>query len=325
MRRREFISLIAGATVWPFAARAQQPAMPVVGFLGVVSGPEAIPDLLAAFRRGLAEAGFVEGKNLVIEYRFANFRPELMLEGAGDLSRRNVNVIFAGIPEAVAAARDATTSIPIVGVDLESDPLAKGYVKSFARPGGNMTGMFLDFPELTGKQVGLLKDIVPGLFRLAVIGMPNLNAAQFAAAEIAARTLGLEPQMLEVRVLDDFEQALGSAKKKHVEAGILLSSPLVWISSKQIAEQALAKQLPFVFMFDIFPKSGGLISYGPNVADIYRRSGIYVGKILNGAKPSDLPIQRPERFDLVINLKTATALGLNIPTQLQQLADEVIE
>ena len=162
MRRREFISLIAAATAWPLGARAQQPAMPVIGFLNPLPAPEAMSDLIASFQRGLAEAGFQEGKNLAIEYRFTNFKPELMQQAASDVVRRKVNVIFAATPEAGAAARNATTSIPIVGVDLESDPLAMGYVKSLARPGGNFTGMFLDQPELSGKQIGLLKEIVPG-------------------------------------------------------------------------------------------------------------------------------------------------------------------
>ena len=222
-------------------------------------------------------------------------------------------------------ARNATTSIPIVALDLESDPVAKGYVKSLAHPGGNMTGMFLDLPELSGKQIGLLKEIVPRLSRIAIFGIPGLNAAQFAATETAVRALALEAEIMEVRVADDFEQALEAARTRHVEAGILLSSPLVFVASKQIGELAIAKRLPLISLFDVFPKSGGLISYGPNVAEIFRRSGDYVGKILHGAKPSELPIQRPERFDLVINLKTATALGVDMPTQLQQLADEVIE
>ncbi len=180
MRRRDFLSVIAGATAWPLAARAQQRAMPVVGFLSPVTA-EATPHLLAAFRQGLAETGYVEGKNLAIEYRFANFRLELLPDLAGDLVRRNVNVIFAPTPETVVAARNATTSIPIVALDLESDPLAKGYVKSLARPGGNMTGMFLDLPELSGKHIGLLKEIVPRLSRIAIFGIPGLNMAQFAA------------------------------------------------------------------------------------------------------------------------------------------------
>jgi putative ABC transport system substrate-binding protein len=246
-------------------------------------------------------------------------------EVARDLVRHNVNVIFAAGPEPVTAARNATTSIPIVAVDLETDPLAKGYIKSLARPGGNMTGILLDLLELSGKQVGLLKEIVPRLSHIAIFGIPGLNAAQFAATKTAVQALGLESEIIEVRSPDDLEGALAAATTKHAEAGILLSSPLVFLSSKQIGEIAMAKRLPLISLFAEFPKSGGLVAYGPNVSEMFRRCGEYVGKILDGAKPSDLPIQRPERFDLVINLKTATALGLNIPTQLQQLADEVIE
>ena len=319
MRRREFISVIVGATAWPLATRAQQPSMPVVGILAETG------DVPPAFRLGVAESGYVEGKNVAFEDRFANFKRELLPQLASDLVRRKVNVIFAGTPEAVVAARNATNSIPIVALDLESDPVAKGYVKSLAHPGGNMTGMFLDLPELNGKQIGLLKEIVPRLSRIAIFGIPDLNAAQFAATETAVRALALEAEVMEVRVADDFEPALEAARIRHAEAGILLSSPLVFIFSKQIGELALAKRLPLISLFAEFPKSGGLIAYGPNVGELFRRCGDFVAKILHGAKPSDLPIQRPERFDLVINLKTATALGLDMPTQLQQLADEVIE
>jgi putative ABC transport system substrate-binding protein len=322
MRRREFISVVVGATAWPLAARAQQPAMPVVGWLAVAG---EVPHLSAAFHRGLAEAGYVEGKNVAVEERFANFKLELLPQLASDLVRRNVNVIFAATPEAVAVVRNATISIPIVALDLESDPLAKGYVTSLARPGSNMTGMFLDLPELSGKHIGLLKEIVPRLSRVGIFGIPGLNAAQFAGTETAVRALALEAETMEVRVADDFEQALEVARTRHVDAGILLSSPRVFASSKQIGELALAKRLPLISLFAEFPKSGGLIAYGPNVSEMFQRCGEYVGRVLHGAKPSELPIQRPERFDLVINLKTATALGLDMPTQLQQLADEVIE
>jgi putative tryptophan/tyrosine transport system substrate-binding protein len=322
MKRRDFLGVLGGATAaWPLVARAEQ--MPVIGFLSPL--PSGEPPPFAAFRRGLAEEGYVEGKNLAIEKRFTNFRPELMNEAAGALVRLEVSVIFAAYPEALVGARNATSSIPTVTVDLESDPLAMGYIKSLARPGGNLTGMFLDLPELSGKQVGLLKEIVPRLSRLAIFGIPDLNAAQFAATETAVRALGLEAEIMEVRVADDFEQASEAARTRHVEAGVLLSSPLVFNYSKQLGELALGKRLPAICLFAEFPKSGGLISYGPNVAAIWQRGAGYVGKILHGAKPSDLPIQRPERFDLVINLKTATAFGLDIPSQLQQLADEVIE
>ena len=322
MRRRDFLSVIAGATAWPLTARAQQPTMPVIGYLAESS---EVSYLNAAFRQGLAEAGYVEGRNVAIESHYLNFKRELLPQAAADLVRRDVNVIFAPTPEAVAVVRNATISIPIVALDLDSDPLAKGYVKSLARPGGNLTGIFLDLPELSGKQVGLLKEIVPRLSRIAIFGVPGLNAAQFAATEAAVRALALEAEIIEVRVADDFEQALDAARTRHVEAGILLSSPLVFQSSKQIGELAIARRLPLISLFDVFPKSGGLLSYGPNVAEIFRSCGDYVAKILHGAKPSDLPIQRPSKFDLVINLKTATALGLDVPTQLQQLADEVIE
>jgi putative tryptophan/tyrosine transport system substrate-binding protein len=325
MRRREFISLIVGATARPLGARADQPAMQVIGFLAPAPVAEAIAPAIAAFRRGLAEGGYVEGKNLAIEYRFAKFRSELTPELAGDLVRLNMKVIFAPTPEAVAAAMNATTSIPIVALDLESDPVAKGYVRSLARPGGNMTGMFLDIPELRGKQVGLLKEIVPQLSRIAIFGIPGLNAGQFAATQTAARALGLEAEVMEVRVADDFEHALEAARTKRTEAGILLSSPLVFLSSRQIGELAIAKRLPLISLFGEFPKVGGFIAYGPNLDDLFRRCGDCVAKILHGAKPSDLPIQRPERFDLVINLKTAEALGMSVPPVLLATADEVIE
>ena len=327
MRRREFITLAGGAVAtWPLAARAQQPAMPVVGTIR--STPwEAFPHLFAAFLRGLAEAGYVEGKNIAIEERQTNFnyRPEAFAEAARDLVRLNVNVILAAAPEAVVAARDATTSIPIVALDLESDPLAKGYVKSLARPGGNITGIFLDLPELSGKQVGFLKEIVPRLARIAIFGIPDHNATQFAATETAVRALALEAEVMEVRGPDDFEAALEAARSRRVGAGILLSSPLLFQYSKQIGEVALAKRLPLISLFGEFPKVGGLIAYGPSLGDMFRRCGDYVAKILHGAKPSDLPIQRPEKFNLVINLKTAEALGVTVPPALLAIADELIE
>ena len=319
MRRREFISAIAGATAWPFAVRAQQPAMPVIGYLTEVPN---VAHLNAAFRRGMAELGYVEGENFATDYRF---NPASLSQAATDLVRRSVNAIFAAAPAAVAAVSKATTSIPVVGIDLESDPVAKGYVTSLARPGGNITGMFLDIPELSGKQLVLLKEIVPRLSRIAIFGVPDLNSLQFVATETAARAVRVETEILEVRVPNDLRGAMEAARARHVEAGILLSSPLVFTSSTLISELALAERLPLISLFGEFAKSGGLIAYGPNVSEMFRRCGEYVGKVLHGAKPSELPIQRPERFDLVINLRSAKALGLEVPAQLQQLADEVIE
>ena len=323
MRRREFIAGIGAAAAWPLAVRAQQQPVPVIGFLSPL--PSGEPPPFAGFRRGLAEEGYVEGKNLAIEKRFTNFRPELMNEAAGDLVRLEVSVIFAGYPEALVGARNATSGIPTVTVDLESDPIAMGYIKSLARPGGNLTGMFLDLPELSGKQVGLLKEMVPGLSRMAIFGDPGLNAAQFAAAAAAVRAVGVEAEIIEVQVPDDWGRALEAAKTRQVQAGILLSSPLVFITSKQIGELALANRLPLISLFGEFTKAGGFMAYGPNLNSMWQRAGVYVGKLLRGAKPDDLPIQRPEKFDLVINLKTAEALGISVPSVLLANADEVIE
>ncbi|HLJ15001.1 MAG TPA: ABC transporter substrate-binding protein [Bryobacteraceae bacterium] len=312
--------MIAGATVWPLVARAQQPALPVVGWISET--PRIKGPLETAVRKGMAESGYVEGKNFASEYRLG---PESFPQAAADLVRLKVNAIFAETPTALAAVSKTTTSIPIVGVDLESDPVAKGYAKSLARPGGNVTGMFLDIPELSGKQVELLKAIVPRLSRIAIFGDPSLNALQFAATESAARALAVEAEIMEVRVRDDFEGALEMARRRHVDAGVLLSSPLAYLNSKKISELALAKRLPLISLFGQFPKTGGLLAYGPNVGEMFRRCGSYVGKILAGAKPGDLPIQRPEKFDLVINLMTAAALGLSVPPVLLTTADEVIE
>jgi putative ABC transport system substrate-binding protein len=321
MRRRDVLSLIAAATVWPPKARAGQ--APTVGLLSPM--PNGERPAYTAFRRGLAEEGYVEGKNLTIENRFTNFHPELMKEAASDLVRREVNVIFAGYPESIAAARNGTKSIPIVAVDLESDPVALGYIKNLAHPGGNLTGMFLDLPELSGKLVALLKDIVPKLSRIAIFGIPGLNAAQFAATAAAVRAVGIEAEIIEVHVPDDWGRSLEAAKLKQVEAGILLSSPLAYISLKQIGELALSERLPLISLFSEFPKAGGLIAYGPELLAMWQRAGVYVGKILHGTKPSDLPIQRPEKFDLVINLRTARAMALSVPSVLLSTADEVVE
>ena len=319
MRRRDFITALGVAATWPLAARAQQPAMPVIGYLSEVPN---VANLSAVFQRGMAELGYVEGKNFATEYRV---NPESLPQAAADLVRRNVNAIFATAPAAVAAVSKATTSIPVVGLDLESDPVAKGYIKSLARPGGNITGIFLDIPELSGKQLMLLKEIVPRLSRIAIFGVPGLNAPQFAATTTAARVFGIEAEILEVWVPDDLHGAIEAARARHLEAGILLSSPLVYASSKLIGELALAERLPLISLFGEFPKNGGLIAYGPNLSEMVRRCGVYVGKILHGAKPSELPIQRPERFDLVINLKSATAIGLDMPARVLARAHEVIE
>jgi putative ABC transport system substrate-binding protein len=325
MRRRDFLSVVVGATGWPFAARAQQSTTPVIGFFTFqpISSSQSLMD---AFRRGLTEGGYTEGKTVRIEYRDADFKPERMLPAARELVRLNVDVIVApGGPVLVGAAREATSRIPIVAHDLESDPLAKGWVKSLAQPGGNMTGFFLDIPEMSGKQLALLRELVPQLSRLAVIGVPGLNAVQFASTEAATKAAGIETEILQVQTPDDFDGAMDAAKASHAPAGILLSSPLVYGQLNKIAELALVKRYPLICLFPNFAQAGGLMSYGPNMEDEWRRRAGYVARILHGAKPSELPIQRPEKFELVINLKTAEALGLSVPATLLATADKVIE
>jgi ABC-type uncharacterized transport system substrate-binding protein len=299
MRRREFIALMGASVTRPFAAMAQEPGRTYR--LGVLAPACRQTPPRTAFYDEVNRLGFVEGKNFTKECReFEGFEgdSEVASQYAADLVESKVD-------------------------------------------GGNITGMFLDLPELIGKQLGLLKEIVspeligkqlgllkeivPRLSRIAIIGIPGVNAAQFEAAQMVAGAVGIEAKIMEVHVADDFEGALEASRTGHVDAGILLSSPLVYGASKQIGELAIAKRLPLISLFAVFPQSGGLISYGPNVGELFRRCGDYVAKILHGAKPSDLPIQRPEKFDLVINLKTATALGVDIPTHLQQLADDVIE
>jgi putative tryptophan/tyrosine transport system substrate-binding protein len=250
----------------------------------------------------------------------------LICHAISSAAQLNVDVIVVpGGPVLVGAAREATSSIPIVAHDLESDPLANGWIKTLARPGGNLTGFFLDIPEMSGKQLGLLREVLPRLSRVAVLGVAGLNAVQFAATEAAAKALGLEAEILEVRSPDDVEGATETARARQADGGILLSSPVVYGHLKEIAELALAKRLPFICLFPIFSKLGGLMSYGPDMEDEWRRCAGYVGRILHGEKPSDLPIQRPEKFDLVINLKTAAALGISVPPVLLATANEVIE
>ncbi len=237
----------------------------------------------------------------------------------------NIDVIFARGAGALAATRNATGTIPIVAVDLESDPVAMGFVRNLAQPGGNVTGVFLDLPELSGKQLQLLRDIIPKISRVAVLGDPVLNAPQFRATADAARTLAIEVQRLEVRASTDLGGALETAKRGGAGAVILLSSPLVFAHRTEIGSVAAARHLPAVSMFVEFAEAGGLMVYGPSLREAFRRCGGYVARILQGARPADLPVERPEKFNLVINLKTAKALGLTIPASLLQRADQVIE
>lgn len=303
------------------AGRAQQNRGPArIGYLGISTGP-----LSEAFLAGMGELGYVEGQNLSVERReYAGNIPRLA-EFAADLVRLKVDVIFATGPAPVRAVASATKDIPLVAIDLESDPIATGWAASLARPGGNITGVFLDLPELIGKWLEFAKAIVSGLPRVAVFWDPATGGAQVTAATAAARSLGVELEILEVRLPEDFADRFEALGRTHPGALIQLSSPLIHLQSKQVADFALANRLPAISLFSEFPEAGGLASYGPDVGDLYRRCGVYTAKILKGAKIGDLPIERPARFALVINLKTAATLGVTIPPQLLVFADRVIE
>src|SRR5438477_6210454 len=329
MRRRDFISLRGGAAAaWPLAARAQQPARYRIGHLAIAAPTDTPPPPPAnwdAFVQGLREAGYMEGQNIAFEHRSAHDQPELFPKLALELASLEVDAIFARGTWALAAAKNATRTIPIVGIDLEIDPVEAGLVESIARPGGNITGLFLDLSELSGKHLQILKEIVPGTSRVAVLGNPDINAAQLRELERVAQLLALRTRAVELKNPTDLEGAFNMAKNWRADALIVLSNPLNLAYRTRIGTLAAKAGLPTIYLYRAHVDAGGLISYGPDLPDMFRRCGVYVGRILGGIKPDDLPIERPARFELVINLKTAKALGLAIPDQLLALADEVIE
>jgi putative tryptophan/tyrosine transport system substrate-binding protein len=322
-RRAFIVCLGLGALGSPRAAEAQPAArMPRIAVLGLTpSGPS----LAEAFKQGLGELGYTDGRNVVIDFRDAGGRPEQLSPLAVELAQPNVDVIFARGAGALSALKQATSRTPIVAVDLESDPVAMGFVRSLAQPGGNITGVFLDLPELSGKQLQLLKEIIRPISRVAILGDQVLNAPQFQATEAAARALALQPQLLDVRASKDFDRALEAASKGRASAALLLSSPLVFHHRAEIGALAVKRRLPAVSMFVEFAEAGGLMAYGPSLREAFRRAGGYAGRILQGAKPADMPVERPTKFELVINQKTAKALGLPIPQSLLARADQVIE
>jgi ABC-type uncharacterized transport system substrate-binding protein len=327
MRRREFITLLGGgAAAWPLAARAQQPAMPVIGFLSSETSGVYAP-MADAFRRGLSEAGYVEGRNVVIEHRWAEGRNDRLPVLAADLVRREVALIIAAGTAAALAVKAATTTIPIV-FSIATDPVAEGLVASLNRPDGNATGVTYLGTELVQKQVEKLRDMVPTARVMAILLNPsNPVIAEPATkdAHAAARTLGLQIHVIHASTERDVDTAFASLVQ--LGAGALVVSPDPFFISRgdQIAALAIRHAIPAIFLFRGLPASGLLMSYGPSITDGYRRVGIYAARILKGERPSNLPVQQSTKFDLVINLTTAKVLGLDVPTHLQQLADEVIE
>ena len=305
-------------------AQAQQPSKVArIGYLNP-GDPVSRTYRTEAFRQGLKELGYIEGKNIIIEYRFAEARSERLPELAQDLVRLKVDIIFAGGHPATEAAKNATQTIPIV--TSSQDPVSSGFVVGLARPGGNITGLTNLTSELVGKRLELLKEVIPQLFRVAVLWTPSTPASTiWKRTEVVAQSLGVQLQGAEIRERDDLELAFVAIKRERAEALLMLRNPLVNDLTKRIANLAAASRLPAIYDEQRFPQLGGLMSYGTDLADVDRRAAIYIDKILKGANPADLPIERPTKFELVINLKTAKALGLKIPAHLLMEADKVIE
>jgi len=324
MDRREFITAVTVSLLAARGVAEAQPAArtPRVAVLGLTP---INPSLVEAFKQGLGEFGYTDGQNVVIEYRDANSRPERLSQLAAELVRLNVDIIFARGAGALSAANQATSRIPTVAVDLESDPVAMGFVRNLAQPGGNITGVFLDLPELCGKQLQLLKEVIRPISGVALLGDPVLNAPQFQASEVAARALAIQPQLLEVREPKDIEIALEAASRARANAVLLFSSPLVFYHRAEIGAFAVKRRLPALSIFVEFAEAGGLMAYGPTLREAFRRAGGFVTRILQGAKPAEMPVERPTKFELLINLKTAKALRLTVPQSLLLRADKVIQ
>jgi putative ABC transport system substrate-binding protein len=323
MRRREFITIIGGAAVaWPLAGRAQQ-KLPTIGFLGA-STPAAWGSLVAAFERRLRELGWIEGRTITITYSWAEGRSERYDEIAAEFVRRKVDVIVTS-GGAVLAAKQATSTIPIVFA-MAVDPVGGGLVASLARPGGNVTGVSSQSADLAGKRLELLREVVPALHRLAIIANIDYPAAaeEMGEVQMMAGSLGLEIVRWEIRRADDIARAF-EAFKGRVDALYVVIDPLVFGNRVRINTLALAARLPAICALREYVQTGALMSYGPDYPDLFRRAAEYVDKVLRGAKPADLPVEQPTKFDFVINLTTAKALGLTVPRMLLGRADEVIE
>jgi putative ABC transport system substrate-binding protein len=327
MQRREFITLIGGAAVaWPLAARAQQPTMPVIGFLSGRSSGES-EYLVAAFNDGLREAAFVVGQNVVIEFRWADGKYDRLPGQAADLVRLQVSVIITvGAVQAIRAAKATTSTIPIVFVTGD-DPVTLGLVASLNRPGGNLTGASPVNQVLEAKRFELLHELAPKGMAIAVLVNSNSPSAetQTKDAEAAARTLGRQLHVLRVANAADIDGAFTTLVQREAGALMISGDPFLNSRREQIVALATRHKIPDFYSAREAAVAGGLISYGPNFADSYHQAGVYAGRILKGEKPGELPVVQPTKFELVINLKTAKALGLEIPPKLLALADEVIE
>ena len=325
MNRREFITLVGGAAAaWPLAAGAQQPAMPVIGFLnGGSPGPYA--PYVAAFRQGLKEAGYIEGENVTIEYRWLEGQYDRAPSMAAELVRRQVAVIVANSPGNLAA-KAATTTIPIV-FTTAGDPVQLGFVASLSRPGGNLTGVTQLNVEVGPKRLELAHELVPAATIIGLLVNPKNPTAEPITRNLqeASRTLGLKLHVLHASTEREIEKAFATLLQLRAGALVISPDPFFVIQSEQLAALALRQAMPAIFQYRPFAAAGGLVSYGGNLADSYRTAGVYTGRILKGEKPADLPVQQSTKVELIINLKTAKALGLTVSLPLLGRADEVIE
>ena len=327
MRRREFTTLLGGAAAaWPLAAHAQQSAMPVIGFLDMRS-PGMAANNLPAFRQGLAQTGYVEGRNVGIEYRFAELQNDRLPALAADLVRRQVAVI-AGVTTTQGAlvAKAATTTIPIVFA-IGGDPVKNGLVASLNRPGGNVTGVSYLTNELGAKRLGLLRDLLPNAGMIAALVNPTNPNAESDAKDLlaAAQSMGLTLNVLHVSSERDIDGLFATLVQRRASAFLTASDPLFTSRRQQIAVLAADHKIPAIYHVRDFTTAGGLMSYAPNIYDVFRQAGVYTGRILKGEKPADLPVVQSTKFEFVINLQTARALGLDVPPTLLARADEVIE
>ena len=307
-------------------AYAQQPKkIPRIGFLSPTP-PAAISARMEAFRQGLREFGYVERQNIAIEYRWGEGRSDRLPEFAADLVRIKVDVIVTAGPQATRAAKEATATIPIV-MAFDNDPVGNGFVASLARPGGNITGLSTLYPEISGKQLELLKEIVPRLSRVAVLGTSTQpgNAQSLRETELAAEAFGVQLQYLEVLAPKDFETAFRAANKGRAEAVLVLQSFVLTSQRKQLVDLAVKNRLPAIYDRREFVEDGGLMTYSVSSTDLFRRAATYVDKILKGAKPADLPVEQPKKFEFIINLKAAKQIGLTIPPNVLARADKVIK
>ena len=326
MRRREFITLLPGAAAaWPLAARAQQPAMPVIGYLSAgASAPTA--SVMAIFRQVLAEAGYVEGRNVAIEYRFAEGNYDRLPALAAELVRRQVAVIVAVPTPAAVAAKAATASIPIVFLGAE-DPVKVGLVANLARPGGHVTGASLLFAELGPKQLGLLRELVPTAARIGLLINPsNMNADDVTKDVTAAgAAMGLQIEVVQASNILEIDAAFASLVRKRADALVAGTDSFFFNRRLQLATLATRHAIPAVYNAREYAEAGGLMTYGTSLIEAFRQVGIYTGRILQGAKPADLPVVQSSKFEFVINLKTARELGIEVPLGLSAGADEIIE